>query len=92
MHQHGRNRSETSRSTNHIRTTRLDVAAFLLVQGLELLHVEGSNSTVTFVFCTSTDVSADPTLDFYRGATVVAKLYADAQKRIRDLLWEQRRR
>jgi hypothetical protein len=88
----GQNRSETPQSANHIRTTRLDVAAFLLARGLDLLHVEGANSTVTFVFFASADISLDPTLDFYRGATVVAKLYADAQKRIRDLLWEQRRR
>ena len=92
MDKHGPNRPETSQSTNHIRTTRLDVAAFLLARGLGLVHVEGSNSTVTFVFSASTDISPDPILDFYRGATVVAKLYADAQKRIRDLLWEQRRR
>lgn len=88
----GPDRLVPSQPNQVIRTTRLDVAAFLLARGLKLIRVEGPNSAVTFIFQDSTENSSDLTLEFYRGATVVAKLYADAQKRIRDLLWEQRRR
>lgn len=75
-----------------VRTTRLDIAAFLLVRGFEIAQVEAQESTITFVFHDGAGRGETVTLDFYRGATVSANEYADAQKRVRDLMWEAKRR
>jgi hypothetical protein len=74
-----------------IRTTRLDVAAFLLVRGFEVSSVEFENPTATFQF-NDPENRADAVIkDFYNGGQVSASEYADAQKRIRDLMWEAKR-
>jgi hypothetical protein len=74
-----------------IRTTRLDVAAFLLVRGFDVANVEFENPTATFSF-RDADQRADAVIkDFYNGGQVSASEYADAQKRVRDLMWEAKR-
>lgn len=78
--------------TPSIRTTRLDVAAFLLVRGFEVSSVVFENPTATFQF-NNPENHADAVIkDFYNGGQVSATEYADAQKRIRDLMWEAKRR
>jgi Domain of unknown function (DUF5659) len=74
------------------RTTRLDVAAFLLVRGFEISDVNLSGTTATFAF-KDPKMKGDAAIkDFYNGAQVPANEYADAQKRVRDLMWEAKRR
>ncbi len=74
------------------RTTRLDVAAFLLVRGFQIARVEFEGNTATFVF-EDPERRADVTLrEFYNSGQVAAAEYADAQKRTRDLMWEAKRR
>jgi hypothetical protein len=78
--------------TSETRTTRLDVAAFLLVRGFEISDVKLDGSTATFAF-KDPNLSGDAAVkDFYNGAEVPANEYADAQKRVRDLMWEAKRR
>lgn len=74
------------------RTTRLDVAAFLLVRGFQIALVDLDGGTATFTF-TDPERRADSVMrEFYNGAQVAASEYAGAQKRVRDLLWEEKRR
>ncbi len=78
--------------TSETRTTRLDVAAFLLVRGFEISDVKLDGSTATFAF-KDPKLNGDAAVrDFYNGAQVPANEYADAQKRVRDLMWEAKRR
>jgi uncharacterized protein DUF5659 len=84
--------SSTPPQTSETRTTRLDVAAFLLVRGFEISDVNLDGSTATFAFKDS-NLNGDAAVkDFYNGAQVPANEYADAQKRVRDLMWEAKRR
>ncbi len=78
--------SPSTTCTNH-----LDLAAFLLVRGFEVAGVEGETSSLTFVFNDPGGKGEAAMLEFYRGARVPANEYADAQKRVRDLMWEARR-
>jgi Domain of unknown function (DUF5659) len=74
------------------RTTRLDVAAFLLVRQFQIARVEFAANAATFVF-EDPEQRADATIrEFYNGGQVSASEYADAQKRTRDLMWEAKRR
>jgi len=75
-----------------IHTTHLDVAAYLLVRDFEVAGVEGSGSTLTFVFHDPGRQGEALVMEFYRGAAVPANRFADAQRRVRDLMWEARRR
>jgi len=73
-------------------TTRLDVSAYLLVRGFAISDVKLNESTATFTF-KDPDLKGDAGIkDFYNGAQVPANEYADSQKRVRDLLWEAKRR
>jgi fructose 1,6-bisphosphatase len=73
-------------------TTRLDVAAYLLVRGFEISDVKLEGPTATFAF-KDPDLDGDAAIrDFYNSAQVPANEYADSQKRVRDLLWESKRR
>jgi hypothetical protein len=76
-----------------LRTTRLDVAAFLLVRGFSLSQVELENATATatFIFLDPKKNGDAVIKDFYNSAQVSASEYADAQKRVRDLMWEAKR-
>jgi len=75
-----------------VRTTRLDVAAYLLVRGFEISDVKLEGPTATFAF-KDPDLHGDAAVrDFYNSAQVPANEYADAQKRVRDLMWEAKRR
>jgi hypothetical protein len=85
--------SDQSLTTEHptIRTTRLDVAAFLLVRGFDVSNVEFEHPTAIFSF-RDPEHRADTVIkDFYNGGQVSASEYADAQKRVRDLMWEAKR-
>jgi acyl-CoA reductase-like NAD-dependent aldehyde dehydrogenase len=74
------------------KTTRLDVAAFLLVRGFQILQVDLSGNTATFVF-EDLDLRADSVVrEFYNNGQVSANEYGAAQKRVRDLMWEAKRR
>ena len=82
----------THQKTAQTRTTRLDVAAFLLVQGFKIASVDLERDTDTFIF-SDPDSQADSVIrDFYNNGQVSANAYAGAQKRVRDLLWEAKRR
>ena len=72
-------------------TTRLDVAAFLLVRGFEVSNVEFENPTATFHFGDPGNRANAVIKDFYNGGQVSASEYAGAQKRVRDLMWEAKR-
>jgi len=89
------NRTVPSKHTiqcQQARTTRLDVAAFLLLRGFAIQDVRFDASTATFNFKDPNLEGEEVIKDFYNGATVPANEYADAQKRVRDLLWEAKRR
>ncbi len=73
-------------------TTHLDVAAFLLVRGFAISEVKLDSSLATFAFGDPKRSADAVSKEFYNGAQVEANKYADAQKRVRDLLWEARRR
>lgn len=83
--------SQTSDSCQ-FSTTRLDVAAFLLVRGFAVTEVNLDGSTASFAFEDPRRSADSAVKDFYNGAQVSAKEYADAQKRVRDLMWEAKRR
>jgi hypothetical protein len=73
------------------RTTRLDVAAFLIVRGFQIARVDIDGATATFVFDDPKGEADSVTREFYNGSQVAASEYAAAQKRTRDLMWEARR-
>jgi hypothetical protein len=74
------------------RTTRLDVAAFLLVLGFQIARVDLEGVTAAFTF-NDPDKRADSAMrEFYNGGQVAASEYPGAQKRVRDLMWEAKRR
>jgi hypothetical protein len=73
-------------------TTRLDVAAFLLVRGFAISQVKLDGPTASFAFGDPKRTADAAVRDFYNGAQVPANEYADAQKRVRDLMWEAKRR
>jgi Domain of unknown function (DUF5659) len=76
----------------HAKTTRLDVAAFLLVRGFQILQVDLSGNTATFIF-EDPDLRGDSVVrEFYNSGQVSANEYGAAQKRVRDLMWEAKRR
>jgi Domain of unknown function (DUF5659) len=80
------------RVAHQFSTTRLDVAAFLLVRGFVISEVNSDGSRANFTFG-DPKLSADVAVrDFYNGAQVAANEYADAQKRVRHLMWEAKRR
>ena len=82
----------TPQQVPQVRTTRLDVAAYLLVRGFEISDVRLDGPTATFAF-ENPDLNGDTAIkDFYNGAQVPANEFADAQKRVRDLMWEAKRR
>lgn len=74
------------------RTTRLDIAAFLLVRGFQILVVDFETATATFTFNDPEQRADSVTREFYNGGQVVANEYASAQKQVGDLMWEARRR
>jgi Domain of unknown function (DUF5659) len=81
----------TPATISQSRTTRLDVAAYLLVRGFEISDVKLNGPTATFAF-QDPALSGDAAIkDFYNGAQAPANEYADAQKRVRDLMWEAKR-
>lgn len=80
------------RVAHQFSTTRLDVAAFLLVRGLAISEVKLVSSTASFAFGDPEGTADAAARDFYNGAQVPANEYADAQKRVRDLMWEAKRR
>ena len=82
---------ERAPPTEVTRTNHLDLAAFLLLGGFEVAGVEGDPNSLTFVFNDPGGKGEAAMLEFYRGARVPANEYADAQKRVRDLMWEARR-
>ena len=74
------------------RTSRLDVAAFLLCKGFQIALVDLVGSTATFIF-DDPEKRADSVMrEFYNGGQVAASEYAASAKRVRDLLWEEKRR
>jgi hypothetical protein len=74
------------------RTTRLDVAAFLLVRGFQIARVDLAGGTATFIFNDPEQRAESVMREFYNGGEVAASAYAAASKRTRDLLWEEKRR
>jgi len=73
-------------------TTRLDVAAFLLVRGFQIAHVDLAGGTATFTFNDPEQRAECVMREFYNGGQVAASEYAGAQKQVRDLMWEAKRR
>jgi hypothetical protein len=63
----------------------------LLVRGFEISDVKLNGSTAAFAF-KDPNLNGDAAIkDFYNSAQVPANEYADAQKRVRDLMWELKR-
>lgn len=77
---------------SHTTTSRLDIAAFLLARDFKIARVEMEGITARFVFADPNRTGEAVQQEFYNGALVPANAYADAAKRIRDLLWEAKRR
>jgi hypothetical protein len=73
------------------KTTRLDVAAFLIVRGFQIARVDFEGAIVTFVFHDPNGRADSVVREFYNNGQVAAAEYAAAQKRTRDLLWEAKR-
>ena len=73
------------------RTTRLDVAAFLIVRGFQIARVDLDGATAIFIFNDSEQRAEATMREFYNGGLVSASEYAAAQKRTRDLMWEAKR-
>ena len=82
----------TPATISQSRTTRLDVAAFLLVRGFQIARVDFEGNTATFTFDDPEERADSVTREFYNSGQVAASEYAAAQKRTRDLLWEAKRR
>ena len=80
------------KQTLETRTTSLDVAAFLLVRGFAICDVKLGRSAATFAFKDPNLNGAAAAKNFYNGTQVPPNAYADAQKRVRDLMWEAKRR
>jgi hypothetical protein len=80
------------RVAHEFSTTHLDVAAFLLVRGFGISQVKMDGPKATFAFGDPKQNADVVVRDFYNGAQVAANEYADAQKRVRDLMWEAKRR
>jgi len=74
------------------RTTRLDVAAFLIVRGFQIARVDLDGATATFIFDDPQQRAEATIREFYNGSQVAASEYSAAQKRTRDLMWEAKRR
>jgi hypothetical protein len=74
------------------RTTRLDVAAFLLCRGFQIALVDLQGSTATFIFDDPEQRAESTMREFYNGGQVTASEYAAAQKQTRDLMWAAKRR
>lgn len=91
MNRSAQPRSQTPDS-RQFSTTRLDVAAFLLVRGFAVTEVNLDGSTASFAFEDPKRSADSAAKDFYNGGQVPANEYADAQKRVRDLMWEAKRR
>ena len=74
-------------------TANLDVAAYLLAGGFSILSAEPADGPkVSFTFADPKGRAEEACLNFYRGASVSARAFADAQRQIRDLMWEAKRR
>jgi hypothetical protein len=84
--------SATPPQVPQVSTTRLDVAAYLLVRGFEISDVKLEGSTATFAFKDPGQKGDAAIRDFYNGAQVPANEFADCQKRTRDLMWEAKRK
>jgi len=78
--------------TPQSRTTRLDVAAFLIVRGFQIARVDFEGNTAVFIFDDPQQRAEVTMREFYNGGQVAASEYAAAQKRTRDLMWEAKRR
>jgi len=75
-----------------VRTTRLDVAAFLIIRGFQIARVDFEGAIASFVFHDPSGRADSVVCEFYNGGQVAAAEYAAAEKRTRDLLWEAKRR
>ncbi len=73
-------------------TESADVAAFLVVRRFQLLRgVCGANDMVSFIF--EDDGAAEQAVtEFYSGGQVPAHEFAGAARRIKDLIWNFRKR
>ncbi len=73
-------------------TKNVDIAAFLIVRGFRLLRgVCGEDDKISFFF--EDNAAAEQVAsEFYSGGQVPAREFADAARRIKDLVWEFRRK
>lgn len=73
-------------------TCRLDLVAYLLVEGFSLRSVTPRIGKVSFFFNDSEGGAEAAQLSFQSGAKVSANTYADASRRVRELVWDSKRR
>jgi len=73
-------------------TNDLDIAAYLLANSYRIVKLEGKGSNITFVFDDSEGRVDDTVLRFYSGEKIAASTFADCQRRVRDIMWQRRRR
>ncbi len=82
---------DADNAQDRLTTDRLDVAAFLLLRGFEPVSVEGSTRNITFVFADRNGLAQAERESYFTGAQVVAVEFVRAQRRVKDMLWNQRR-
>jgi len=73
-------------------TNDLDIAAYLLANSYHIVQLAGKGSNISFVFDDSEGRVEDTVLRFYSGEKIAASTFADCQRRVRDIMWQQRRR
>lgn len=72
------------------KTDRIGLASFLLTRGLELIGVEGQGRSISFIF-DGEDARAEIE-NFYNGAEVPAIEFLRCERKVKDEMWDQRRR
>ena len=73
-------------------TCRLDLVAYLLVEGFSLHSVSPRVAMVSFFFNDAEGQAEEAQLHFQSGAKVSANTYSDAIRRVRELVFDAKRR
>ncbi len=76
---------------NEYTTESVDIAAFLMVRGFRLLKQSARNDVVIFIFEDNGAVERTVS-EFYAGGLVSAHEFAGAARRIKDIVWDFRRK
>ncbi len=78
---------------NGYTTKNVDIAAFLIVRGFRFLKgISDEKDMISFIFEDDHGTAEQTVSEFYSGGQVPASEFADAARRIKDLVWEFRRK